>query len=73
MTVMQTLNCISGLHNVQEFSQQLHCLDKVIQTLKKSSYYWFFKIFLKNMYKSQVSQQCLHPLIITHLLTSPVE
>ena len=36
-TVMQTLDCISGLHNFREFSQPPECLDEAIQTRKKSS------------------------------------
>ena len=37
-TVMQTLDCVSGLHNRLEFSQPSSCLDEAMQTWKKSSF-----------------------------------
>ena len=47
MTVMQTLDFISGLHNCLEFSQPLSCLTQAMQTenvfyclnITKRSYY----------------------------------
>ena len=36
LTVMQTLNCVLGLHNCREFSQPLECLYQGMQTQEKS-------------------------------------
>ena len=34
---METLECVSGLHNGLEFSQPSSCLDKAMQLRKKCS------------------------------------
>ena len=36
-TVMQTLDCFSGLHKCLEFSQLHSCLDEAMLTRKKAS------------------------------------
>ena len=36
-TVLQTLNCVTGLHNCLEFSKLPLCLDEAMYTGKKSS------------------------------------
>ena len=37
LTVMQTLDCVLGLHNCLEFSQPLLCLYQAMQTQKTFS------------------------------------
>ena len=45
--VMQTLDCVSGLHNCLEFSQPPSCLNEAIVNTEKVLY-CFYKIFLEN-------------------------
>lgn len=55
---MQTWDVVGGLHNFQEFSKPPECRWGSVNTEKML--YCSYKMILKNMRRSKMSQPCLH-------------